>query len=720
MAASNEVAVRFVASLEGLTTGLAQARAAIDSFSAGVKSSIEGLASPFKKLNEAIVAIGAIAAGGYIFKSFIDATVDATLETMKLSKAMGISMDAASVWRTELKTVGLPVEEFTDLVMKLDRQVRTNSETFQKAGVATKDANGNLLSQTEIVNNAIAALGKYKEGTDRNIAAQTMFGRNVGNTTALLRLTGEAAQRAAKDTAELHLFATDEDKAKVIAYKIALNEMMLAFEGIRNAIGTQLLPYLTAFANWFRSVAPTLITNMQGTVDSAIQSIIGWIGKVGDLFIQLKGFIVGATSSIAGFEARIQAVDLGDIAKFMLFLGENPAAKIAAAGAQTAEGLKAQREALEAERKEWDKTVAAWRKTLTDLAANPPKGPAEPPRGTKSATDLIKGGADKTSKVAAELDEEIRVLQRNEELKRALYDQDVAMYGMSQNAKFEAFAKLENDTYQGEFALLQRKKALYGQDTEEQKRVQGQIEELTARHNTKLVQLNTQSFEAMKAKWSEMLDTITSSFNGQLRGLLAGTTRFKDAFKTILGDMVIAMIQAVEKMVASWLAGELAKKTAFLTTQTEMVAAQATATATSMTETIAKALKAIASSVGQVIAGVTAFLSPVLGPAAVPAGIAAGAATEGAAVAAMAESGWWNVPKISPTLLHAGEMVVPKPFADDLREQGGGFGGGTTHLHFPGIMDSNAFLMAAKNNASPLARMIAKAMTQNPSLRPAY
>ena len=74
-----------------------------------------------------------------LFKSFIDATVDATSETMKLSQSMGISLEKASIWRTELKAVGIPVEEFADDIIKLDRAVKTHGDDLEKLGIKIKD-----------------------------------------------------------------------------------------------------------------------------------------------------------------------------------------------------------------------------------------------------------------------------------------------------------------------------------------------------------------------------------------------------------------------------------------------------------------------------------------------------------------------------------------------------------------------------------------------------
>ncbi len=46
--------------------------------------------------------------------------------------------------------------------------------------------------------------------------------------------------------------------------------------------------------------------------------------------------------------------------------------------------------------------------------------------------------------------------------------------------------------------------------------------------------------------WNSALGSIESAFNSQLRGLLAGTTTWSQAFKKILGDLIIKFIEMCE------------------------------------------------------------------------------------------------------------------------------------------------------------------------------
>ena len=73
------------------------------------------------------------------------------------------------------------------------------------------------------------------------------------------------------------------------------------------------------------------------------------------------------------------------------------------------------------------------------------------------------------------------------------------------------------------------------------------------------------------------LGSIESAFNSQLRGLLAGTTTWSQAFKKILGDLIIQFIEMCETMVVKWLAAQLAQTTATTTGAAARAAAEQSA-----------------------------------------------------------------------------------------------------------------------------------------------
>jgi hypothetical protein len=735
----SDVTVKFEASLQGLITGFEQARAAVTTFTNQVKESVAGLTAPFEQLNRAILAVAAVAAGGAVFKDIIDSTNNAALEVNKLSRSMGMSLEDASVWRTALIGVGISTEDFRHAAFMLDRQIRTNSETVQQAGVVIKDSNGNLLGQTQLMQNAIAALGQYKEGTDRTIAAQTLFGRGAQDVNSFLRLNSAAFERAAKDVQELGLAITPEDVSRSRQYRLAMNELSLSFEGIKKAIGDQLLPYLTAFANWFRSVAPTAIATMNDKVQTAVLFMTDLVGSIGNVVLTLEAKIADISGGLERLVGRLGAA--AALAK-TLALDANPLAWIRGVDdflirmheldKPVSGEIERSRIALDEQRKAWDATVASWRKTLEDLGhASSPGSEGGP--GTRSANDLLSqgsGAADAITKAQKEIDGQIKVLQRGLEEKRAIYEADAAIFGMSEDKKFALTQKATEGEYQAEIALLEKKRAIRGLEPSQIQEVDNKIAELRAKHRTTMLQLDVQSIQSMAQKWQEALSTLTNSFNSQLRGLLGHTTTFAQAFRAMVGDVLMSLINAVEQMAVKWAAMELAKTTATTSGAAARAGAETAGQASGWASTLMNALRSIGASLGMTFAGVSANQAPLIGPAAPAEAAAVTAAVDAAAMGFIPhyDVGAWRVNRTGLAVVHEGEFIPPAGASDFARQafanaaSGAGTSGGDTHVHlnFPGVTDAAGFKRMVKDHVDHIAREVGRHVTYNRSARATF
>ena len=156
--------------------------------------------------------------------------------------------------------------------------------------------------------------------------------------------------------------------------------------------------------------------------------------------------------------------------------------------------------------------------------------------------------------------------------------------------------------------------------------------------------------------WTSALGSIETAFNLQLRGLLAGTTTWSQAFKKILGDLIIQFIEMCETMVVKWTAAQLAQTTAATTGAAVRAAAAQGAASAGVLANAANAIKAIMTDAGQAFAGVFAFLAPTMGPAA--AGPAA-AAQASVSAAAIFDVGTDCVVRGGLALIHPGETIIP-------------------------------------------------------------
>jgi hypothetical protein len=272
MAANDDgVIVKFGVRLNELFSGLASAQSAVKSSTGEMKESVEGLGKIFEGLQSKLIGFSVILGGGALFKEGVSASKEMTGEALKLAKALGITTEEGSYLNVALKSVGLSADAYAGANQRLTRMLKTNESGLNAMGVATRDSSGELLNGQKVMTNAVAALGQYKEGTDRNLAAQALFGRGAAEATAILKLNSEAMEKARVTADALGLTVGTRQADEMKAYKEAMEQVALVMDGIQNTIGKALMPVLTELAEMFAESGPARVkimsVVMQGLAD---------------------------------------------------------------------------------------------------------------------------------------------------------------------------------------------------------------------------------------------------------------------------------------------------------------------------------------------------------------------------------------------------------------------------------------------------------------------
>jgi hypothetical protein len=333
-----------------------------------------------------------------------------------------------------------------------------------------------------------------------------------------------------------------------------------------------------------------------------------------------------------------------------------------------------------------------------------------------------RNAADRVRAAMEAIQGEIKAEQDGLKMKISVWDAAVAANRMTQQERMRLVQDATSDEYGAEHDLLEKELAIEGLKLAQRQKILNDIGALERKHYAEMVKLDQESVASAQKDIEGYLSTVTGAFNSQLRGLLAGTTSWRNAMKAIAGDLIMAMIQGVEKWVVTFLAGQLATKVAAVAGAGERAAAETAGSGASILDLITKALKSIGSGVASTIAGVSGESAPILGPAAPAAGIAAGAVVEGAAMAAMptAEIGAWKIGSVSPFVLHPNEMVLPGPSADVMRDAlAGGGGGGAVHLHVSAV-DAGSVRRLFENSGMQIAEVLREVWQKNRSVRPAF
>lgn len=700
---ADDLGVTIGAQISGLLSGLRQATDGVKGFVDQSNRAVGSLLAPFERFQTLLLSIGSIAAGGYVFRDIIQTTIEAASETNKLAKSFGLTADEASALRTQLKVSGVEVDSYMSMHMRLDRQLKTNESSLQSFGLKTRDANGHLLSGQQIMGGAIEWLRQYKDGTDRNIAAQTLFGGRVADVTAILRLNQDSLQRATKDMNDLGLAISSEQIANARAYKVAMGELSLTFEAIKSAIGEAVLPYLTKFALWFREQGPSIIAGMKETVTA----VIGFAFDAAEGFVKFAVKVAEAVFNLfviwqylkTKFGSSTEAEAHAAIDEF-----EASVKKLETLRDRAITGLKDVRSAV--------------------LAGNAPgtTGPTDSTSGNRSADDLVQAGQRRQA-IMAEIETERRLLQVGLADKKNVYDADVANRKITEEQKINLVMLASEQEYQSELRLLDREKSIGGLSVAERQKVLDKIKLLQAEHERDINKLMLDRAAAVRQQYLDVLTPIQSAFDSQLRGLLTKTTSWSDAMRNIFLDLTVRAISYFEKMGIEWVATQLGMTAASTTGAAARAAEEVAAMEATLPARVAKFTSDIMARSAEVFAGVFANLAPIMGPAAAgPAGASSAAVLAGLAAVPKLDTGAWNLPSDMLAMVHKGETVLPVGLAQNFRDMMGGGGGrnGGHTFNFTLNPPTNWTRAQKQREAEEMAGLVANAFARNPSLRPTY
>lgn len=209
----------------------------------------EGLKGIGKLAGEAVLALGAgaAAAAAGVGAMTIKAAQSAD-EINTLSKQTGLSTEQIQKFQFASETIDVPLETLTGSMAKLTKNMATAkkgtgdaSAAFKALGISVTDSNGELRNNQDVFNEAIAALGKMENETQRDAYAMQIFGKSAQDLNPLI-LGGADALEALGNQAEQAGLILGQDALDNLN---ELTDQMDRFKSTANGSGNL---FATAFA----------------------------------------------------------------------------------------------------------------------------------------------------------------------------------------------------------------------------------------------------------------------------------------------------------------------------------------------------------------------------------------------------------------------------------------------------------------------------------------
>lgn len=248
------------------------------------------------------VAASISAAGAAVF-AFADnvASVGDTID--KQSQKLGLSAKGYQEWEAVLGHCGASIDSFKGGMKTLTKAITTGSKdqvaAFKAVGLSMEQVQS--MSREDVLNAVITGLQGMDESAERTSIATTLLGKAAGELGPLLNTSAEDTAAMKQAVNELGGVMSDEGVAASAAFKDALQDLTTIGTGLKNALGTQVLPYvteaMTALTDGFRK------DGIAGMQRAAADVVLGFTAKFAE---KIPDIAAQATSAAQNFAAYLQ------------------------------------------------------------------------------------------------------------------------------------------------------------------------------------------------------------------------------------------------------------------------------------------------------------------------------------------------------------------------------------------------------------------------------
>jgi hypothetical protein len=285
---------------------------ATEQFANILKSNMKGVTGAVEGVKIAWAQLAVIFEAGNFLKDAVRDTIKMTTEAQALGRTLGISATKASYLKVAIEDSYGSTKQFELMAKGLDQQLKTNEKSMKAFGLETRDAGGHLKDQQTLIMDALEVLRGYKEGTDRNIAAQKLFGRGVEVSSEMLSLNAEKLAAAKEKADALGLAVGTDDVEASNKFRAAMNDVGNIIDAVKKAIGSALLPVLDDLAEWFTSYGPQALMAIKASIDIVISLFKGFALVVKVVWELVTLAFRNMATAATGFGSVITAVLHGD------------------------------------------------------------------------------------------------------------------------------------------------------------------------------------------------------------------------------------------------------------------------------------------------------------------------------------------------------------------------------------------------------------------------
>ena len=161
----------------------------------------------------------------------------------------GLDTKTLQQWQYAANFVDVEVSTIAAANQKLLSAMRSNSSAFGELGVRYQTVSGGLRSTQDVFWDAITALNQMTDETERDAAAQNLFGKSFADLKPLIEAGRDAWEDYCDEAERAGLILTDEQVGNLNSFNDSLNRMTASISTLKNGLMAELAPGFEAISD---------------------------------------------------------------------------------------------------------------------------------------------------------------------------------------------------------------------------------------------------------------------------------------------------------------------------------------------------------------------------------------------------------------------------------------------------------------------------------------
>lgn len=266
-----------------------------------------------------IAALGTAALGAVVGLTAATKGAAEYAENVQLAASQThLSTDAVQELQYASKITGVSFETISGSLTKLTKNMgtaaagnKTTAAAFEKLGVASTDANGNLRDSTQVYSEVIAALGQVSNPAERDVLAMQLLGKSATELNPLIDGSAGSLAELAQQARDAGAVLSGEQLTKLGSVDDALDRLSAGADAAKNALGLTLMPVLQELGDQGSGLLGTFtkaVLDADGDLSKAAPAIGAVFGNAAQFLIGiLPKFLEVGTSVVSSIITGIAA-----------------------------------------------------------------------------------------------------------------------------------------------------------------------------------------------------------------------------------------------------------------------------------------------------------------------------------------------------------------------------------------------------------------------------